>query len=240
MTKQKVLNMRKIKDLRTRIFGAAVLATSFGCASAWGAATDGAGGTQATPPTESVASPTAPPRQEKGEYALVYPASASTSGSSSGRPGRSATRPVAESGSEYDVETPLGQVRLIVDTLEELRDGQRETTERLAGFTDRLNAGWRERTDELATSIEALGERVSGMERRMEELARLGTRRADSESSRVPSSEASGSSPRVVAVERAQDRGSSVWRSIALAALAVIVTELIRRVAASCSAARRD
>ena len=238
MTKQKVLNMRNAKNLRTRIFGAAVLATSFGWASAWGAATDGAGASQPTPPTESVASTPATPRQEKGEYALVYPASASTSASA--RTSRSATRPVTESGDEYDVETPLGQVRLIVDTLEELRDGQRETTERLAGFTDRLNAGWRERTDELATSIEALGERVSGMERQIEELARLGARREESESSRVPGPAPSGASSRVVAVERERERGSSVWRSIALAAIAVIVTELIRRVAASCSAARRD
>lgn len=238
MRKQKGFNMRNAKDLRTRIFGAAVLAASFGCANAWGAATDGAGASQPTPPTESVASTPATPRQEKGEYALVYPASASTSASA--RTSRSATRPVTESGSEYDVETPLGQVRLIVDTLEELRDGQRETTERLAGFTDRLNAGWRARTDELATSIEALGERVSGMERQIEELARLGTRRDESESSRVPTPAPSGASSRVVAVERGQDRGSSAWRSIALAAIAVIVTELIRRVAASCSAARRD
>ena len=238
MTKQKVLNMRNAKNLRTRIFGAAVLAASFGWASAWGAATDGAGSTQGVPSTESVASTPATPRQEKGEYALVYPATSSTSASA--RSARGATRPVAESGSVYDVETPLGQVRLIVDTLEELRDGQRETTERLAGFTDRLNAGWRERTDELATSIEALGERVSGMERQIEELARLGARRDEAESSRVPGPAPSGASSRVVAVERERDRGSSVWRSIALAAIAVIVTELIRRLAASCSAARRD
>lgn len=238
MTKQKVLNMRNAKILRTRIFGAAVLATSLGWASAWGAATDGAGSTQGVPSTESVASTPATPRQEKGEYALVYPATSSTSASA--RTARGATRPVAESGSVYDVETPLGQVRLIVDTLEELRDGQRETTERLAGFTDRLNAGWRERTDELATSIDALGERVSGMERQIEELARLGARREESESSRVPEPAPSGASSRVVAVERERERGSSVWRSIALAAIAVIVTELIRRLAASCSAARRD
>ena len=238
MTKQKVLNMRNAKNLRTRIFGAAVLATSFGWASAWGAATDDAGATQGVPSTESVASTPATPRQEKGEYALVYPATSSTSASA--RSARGATRPVTESGSEYDVETPLGQVRLIVDTLEELRDGQRETTERLAGFTDRLNAGWRARTDELATSIEALGERVSGMERQIEELARLGARREESESSRVPGPAPSGASSRVVAVERERERGSSVWRSIALAAIAVIVTELIRRLAASCSAARRD
>ena len=238
MTKQKVLNMRNAKNLRTRIFGAAVLAASFGCANAWGAATDGAGATQGVPSTESVASTPATPRQEKGEYALVYPATSSTSASA--RSARGATRPVAESGSVYDVETPLGQVRLIVDTLEELRDGQRETTERLAGFTDRLNAGWRERTDELATSIDALGERVSGMERQIEELARLGARREESESSRVPEPAPSGASSRVVAVERERERGSSVWRSIALAAIAVIVTELIRRLAASCSAARRD
>ena len=207
-------------------------------ASAWGAATDGAGSTQGVPSTESVASTPETPRQEKGEYALVYPATSSTSASA--RSARGATRPVAESGSVYDVETPLGQVRLIVDTLEELRDGQRETTERLAGFTDRLNAGWRERTDELATSIEALGERVSGMERQIEELARLGARREEAESSRVPGPAPSGASSRVVAVERERERGSSVWRSIALAAIAVIVTELIRRLAASCSAARRD
>lgn len=94
MRKQKGFNMRNAKDLRTRIFGAAVLAASFGCANAWGAATDGAGASQPTPPTESVASTPATPRQEKGEYALVYPASASTSASA--RTSRSATRPVTD------------------------------------------------------------------------------------------------------------------------------------------------
>lgn len=223
--------MRSRNDLRMKLFGFAALA-ALGCAGAWGAPLDAGATTAAPQPTESVASPPPTPRQEKGEYALVYPSS-----SASARTPRGAARPVAESGSEYDVETPLGQVRLVVDTLEELRDSQRETTERLAGFADRLNAGWRERTDELAASIEALDGRVSGMERRIEELARLGERRAESESSRVPTP--APTPPRAAADEKGQDRGSSLWRSIAFAALAVIATEFFRRIAASCSAQRR-
>lgn len=83
-----------------------------------------------------------PARPEPAEVRLVYPASATSKEPIVCDP-RDAARPKTESRETpfgQDVETPIGQVRAVLETLEELRRTQRVLVEKLDALNVRLDA----------------------------------------------------------------------------------------------------
>lgn len=103
-----------------------------------------------------------PARPEPAEVRLVYPASATSKEPIVCDP-RDAARPKTESRETpfgQDVETPIGQVRAVLETLEELRRTQRVLIEKL----DALSAAPAPALDPgfLAEPLERLGSRLDG------------------------------------------------------------------------------
>ncbi len=141
---------------------------------------------------------------------VVYPASATSKSPETVAALPPAIRPVPETG-DYDPETPLGQVRTIVETLRRLREGQQEGTQSLSSRVERLEASTSTKLDELRAALDANTSRLATLETAVAQ----GPSRA-----RTPAPRATEPSPRP---------SFAFWRAMALALAALLLWDRVRR-----------
>ena len=134
---------------------------------------------------------------------VVYPASATSKSPETVAALPPAIRPVPE--------TPLGQVRTIVETLRRLREGQQEGTQSLSSRVERLEASTSTKLDELRAALDANTSRLATLETAVAQ----GPSRA-----RTPAPRATEPSPRP---------SFAFWRAMALALAALLLWDRVRR-----------
>ena len=166
------------------------------------------------------------------ETIVVYPASATSKTPETVAAIPPAVQPVPETG-DYDPETPLGQVRAVLETLRRLRDGQQDCAKTLAGIVERLEASISTRADELRAALDANTERIAGLENALAQTPRRDSPNVGDEGKPAPAPDAErGSEPSSPLAELSalQEARWTVafWRAVALLVVAALVWDRVR------------
>ena len=164
------------------------------------------------------------------ETIVVYPASATFRTPETVAAIPPAVQPVPETG-DYDPETPLGQVRAVLETLRRLRDGQQDCAKTLTATVERLEASIAARAEELRAALDANTDRIAGLENALAQTSRRDSPDVRAERKPEPGSDFEDRPEQPSRLAALQDARWTVsfWRAVALVVVAAFVWDRVRR-----------